>query len=344
ETLLCVGPFEVLRLIPAVFQPDEIKRQYRRLALILHPDKNRHPDAEAAFKKLTAAFEKLYDPVQQAASRAEANRRSAPRRSRGSSRSGASPNESCRGGGGDWGGGGGEGGGSTGEAPRWCREGEYVPEQEREKEEEETPDAGKRKARPVDEFLDDFENQEKAFKEEVALAKERNAERKRVKAEARAAADQARMDRLRRDVLGSEERAGEVEAKTASWQKFNSATRGRKAGGSAGRREKPKRGSAGLAAATGSEAQGANSNGKGLDTSSSASTGKGAGGGVAAGGGSSAEGSLSGPQVSEEKGDKAGFACWVCRRGFKSAKGLAHHEAKSELHGINVQLREFLSP
>lgn len=26
ETLLCVGPFEVLRLIPAVFQPDEIKR------------------------------------------------------------------------------------------------------------------------------------------------------------------------------------------------------------------------------------------------------------------------------------------------------------------------------
>lgn len=30
----------------------------------------------------------------------------------------------------------------------------------------------------MDEFLDDFENQEKAFKEEVALAKERNAERK----------------------------------------------------------------------------------------------------------------------------------------------------------------------
>lgn len=109
-------------------------------------------DAEAAFKKLTAAFEKLYDPAQQAASRAEANRRSAPGRSRGSSRSGASPNESYGGGGGDGGGGGGGGGGgcgagkagSTGEAPRWCREGEYVPKQEREKEEE-TPDAGKRK-------------------------------------------------------------------------------------------------------------------------------------------------------------------------------------------------------
>ena len=33
-------------------------------------------------------------------------------------------------------------------------------------------------ARPMDEFLDDFETQEKVFKDEVALAKERNAERK----------------------------------------------------------------------------------------------------------------------------------------------------------------------
>ena len=164
----------------------------------------------------------------------------------------------------------------------------------------------------------------------------------RVKAEARAAADQERMERLRRDILGSEERAGEVEAKTASWQKFNSATRGRKSGGAAGRREKPKRGSAGLAAATESEAQGANGNGVGLNTNNGTSTDKSAEGGVAEGR-ESAEGSLSGPQVSE-KGAKAGFACWVCRRGFKSAKGLAHHEAKSELHAINVQLREFLSP
>ena len=109
-------------------------------------------DAEAAFKKLTAAFEKLYDPAQQAASRAEATRRSAPRRNRGSSRSGASPNESYGGGGEGGGAGGGGGGGgvgagkaeSTGEAPRWCREGEYVPKQERENKEE-TPDAGKRK-------------------------------------------------------------------------------------------------------------------------------------------------------------------------------------------------------
>lgn len=38
------------------------------------------------------------------------------------------------------------------------------------------------------------------------------------------------------------------------------------------------------------------------------------------------------------------FICWVCRRSFKSAKGLAHHETKSELHLLNVQLRDFFSP
>lgn len=155
------------------------------------------------------------------------------------------------------------------------------------------------------------------------------------------------MDRLRSDVLGSEERAGEVEAKTASWQKFNSTTRGRKAGGAGGRRERPKRGSAGLGAATGAEAQGVNRTGVGLGTSNCASTGKGAVGGVApegAGTGSAEAAETDPQQVPEEKGAKAGFACWVCRRGFKSAKGLAHHEAKSELHAINVQLRDFLSP
>lgn len=33
-------------------------------------------------------------------------------------------------------------------------------------------------SRPVDEFMEDFEQQEKAFKEEVAQSKERNAQRK----------------------------------------------------------------------------------------------------------------------------------------------------------------------
>lgn len=41
-----------------------------------------------------------------------------------------------------------------------------------------TCDTFRPQARPIDEFMDDFESQEKVFKEEVAAAKERNAERK----------------------------------------------------------------------------------------------------------------------------------------------------------------------
>ncbi|CAL9114824.1 unnamed protein product [Musa textilis] len=40
---------------------DVIRRQYRRLALQLHPDKNRHPKAEAAFKVVSEAYECLSD-------------------------------------------------------------------------------------------------------------------------------------------------------------------------------------------------------------------------------------------------------------------------------------------
>lgn len=105
-------------------------------------------DAEAAFKKLTAAFEKLNDPAQQAASRAEAGRRRHPRGNRGgSSFRGPSSDNNYTGSGAS---GGGSGGGGTGsgtretEAPRWCREGEYVPASEREEESKE-PDTGKRK-------------------------------------------------------------------------------------------------------------------------------------------------------------------------------------------------------
>ncbi len=41
---------------------EEIKRQYRRLALRLHPDKNRAPQATDAFKKLAQAFSCLSNP------------------------------------------------------------------------------------------------------------------------------------------------------------------------------------------------------------------------------------------------------------------------------------------
>lgn len=138
----------------------------------------------------------------------------------------------------------------------------------------------------------------------------------RAKAEARLAVDQERMKRLREDVMGSDGDANEVEAKTANWQKFNSkmATKRRTAGGASGRRENIRK-SPGL--------------------------------GVGRGDGAGQERASAGPDAPKAAGEKAagsGFVCWVCRRGFKSVEGLANHEAKSELHDINVQLREFLSP
>jgi rhodanese-related sulfurtransferase len=42
-----------------------IKKQYRKISLSVHPDKNKHPQADAAFRKVYGAFETLSDPVQQ---------------------------------------------------------------------------------------------------------------------------------------------------------------------------------------------------------------------------------------------------------------------------------------
>jgi hypothetical protein len=41
---------------------DEIKRAYRRLAVMYHPDKNRDPEAENIFKSINEAYEVLGDP------------------------------------------------------------------------------------------------------------------------------------------------------------------------------------------------------------------------------------------------------------------------------------------
>ena len=46
--------------------PSEIKACYKRLALLLHPDKNPHPDAPAGFKRVSDAFATLGDAYERA--------------------------------------------------------------------------------------------------------------------------------------------------------------------------------------------------------------------------------------------------------------------------------------
>lgn len=41
----------------------DIKKAYKTLALIIHPDKNNSPDSTEAFKVLSNAFETLSDPI-----------------------------------------------------------------------------------------------------------------------------------------------------------------------------------------------------------------------------------------------------------------------------------------
>lgn len=165
------------------------------------------------------------------------------------------------------------------------------------------------------------------------------------------------MNRLREDVLGSSENASEVEAKTASWQKFNAATAQKRrmaagVGGAARRLEKTNKSTRVSSGATPSAGLGEPA----IHGSHGENHGSGfrERGGLSAGGGNDSlpgRGSAGGtvgadpPNAVREKAAAGpGFACLLCRRGFKSAKGLAHHNANSELHEINVQLRDLMSP
>jgi curved DNA-binding protein CbpA len=44
----------------------EIKQSFRRLAILLHPDKNPHPDAPIAFQEISEAYEVLGDSIKRA--------------------------------------------------------------------------------------------------------------------------------------------------------------------------------------------------------------------------------------------------------------------------------------
>ncbi|KMZ59615.1 DnaJ domain containing protein, expressed [Zostera marina] len=56
-----LNPFEHLNL-SFDSQPDEVKRQYRKLSLLVHPDKCKHPQAQEAFGALAKAQQLLLDP------------------------------------------------------------------------------------------------------------------------------------------------------------------------------------------------------------------------------------------------------------------------------------------
>ncbi|CAK9327916.1 unnamed protein product [Citrullus colocynthis] len=55
-----LNPFEYLKL-PFDASPDEVKRQYRKLSLLVHPDKCKHPQSKEAFAALAKAQQLLLD-------------------------------------------------------------------------------------------------------------------------------------------------------------------------------------------------------------------------------------------------------------------------------------------
>ncbi|CAI5713274.1 unnamed protein product [Hyaloperonospora brassicae] len=64
--LRCRTHYSVLNLDRADYEPvfadaQQVRRRYKELAILVHPDKNRATDAEAAFKRLGEAYECLVD-------------------------------------------------------------------------------------------------------------------------------------------------------------------------------------------------------------------------------------------------------------------------------------------
>ena len=54
-------PYEILEIKRGATQ-QEVKKAYRRLVKDYHPDKNKAPDAQDVFVRLTKAYELLSDP------------------------------------------------------------------------------------------------------------------------------------------------------------------------------------------------------------------------------------------------------------------------------------------
>uniref|UniRef100_A0AAV1URC9 J domain-containing protein n=1 Tax=Peronospora matthiolae TaxID=2874970 RepID=A0AAV1URC9_9STRA len=68
--LSCRTHYSVLNLdqlnrVPVFVDSQQVRRRYKELAILVHPDKNRATDAEAAFKRLGEAYECLVDETRQ---------------------------------------------------------------------------------------------------------------------------------------------------------------------------------------------------------------------------------------------------------------------------------------
>lgn len=49
--------------VAADSQQEVIRKHYKKIAVLVHPDKNKQPGAEEAFKVLQRAFELIGEPV-----------------------------------------------------------------------------------------------------------------------------------------------------------------------------------------------------------------------------------------------------------------------------------------
>jgi DnaJ homolog subfamily C member 14 len=54
--------FSILGVSPDCSQ-EQIRKHYKKIAVLVHPDKNKQPGAEEAFKVLQRSFELIGEPV-----------------------------------------------------------------------------------------------------------------------------------------------------------------------------------------------------------------------------------------------------------------------------------------
>lgn len=62
----CTTFYQVLEIEKESFSEGVLKKQYRKLALVLHPDKNKAPAAGEAFKIVGKAYAVLSNPQKKA--------------------------------------------------------------------------------------------------------------------------------------------------------------------------------------------------------------------------------------------------------------------------------------